>query len=91
MHANDERPAQLLITVDEAARRLCIARSHLYLHLRSGTLPSVRIGRARRVAVADLEDFVDRLRGETLSRAGSVSMYSPSAFTGRWKRGPRRR
>ena len=52
----------LLITVEEAARRLCIGRANLYQHLRRGTIPSVTIGRCRRIAVRDLEDFIDRLR-----------------------------
>jgi excisionase family DNA binding protein len=53
---------QVLITVPEAARRLAISRSHLYLHLQRRTLPSVRIGRARRIRVMDLEGFVKRLQ-----------------------------
>jgi excisionase family DNA binding protein len=56
----------LLITVREAARRLAIGRSHLYQHMQRGTLPSVRIGRARRIRVADLDAFVDRLQEEQL-------------------------
>lgn len=56
--------ARLLLTVEEAADRLAIARSHLYLHLQSGRLRSVKIGRSRRVPVADLEAFVAGLRVE---------------------------
>jgi excisionase family DNA binding protein len=54
----------MLITVREAARWLAISRSHLYQHLQRGALPSVRIGRARRIRVTDLEVFVERLREE---------------------------
>ena len=53
---------QMLITVPEAARRLAISRSHLYQHLQRGTLPSVHLGRARRIRVMDLEAFVKRLQ-----------------------------
>ena len=53
---------QVLITVPEAARRLAISRSHLYQHLQRLSLPSVRIGRARRIRVMDLEAFVERLQ-----------------------------
>ena len=53
---------QVLITVPEAARRLAISRSHLYQHLQRRALPSVRIGRARRIRVMDLEAFVKRLQ-----------------------------
>lgn len=56
---------KLLLSVDEAARRLSIGRSHLYKHLLRGTLPSVRIGRSRRIAFRDLEAFVERLLQES--------------------------
>ena len=55
---------ELLLSVSEAARRLAIARSHLYQHLNRGTIASVRIGRARRIPLAELEAFVDRLLEE---------------------------
>ena len=53
---------ELLLTVEECARRLAIARSHLYLHIQAGTMPSIKIGRSRRIAVADLEAFVESRR-----------------------------
>ena len=62
---------ELLVTVVEAARRLSIARSHLYQHLQRGTLASVRIGRARRIQVGELEAFVERMRDGTSDRGGS--------------------
>jgi len=62
----DEPGRELLVTVDEAARRLSIAHSTLYPLIRRGELASVRIGRSRRIAVQDLDDFVSRLR---ISRA----------------------
>lgn len=52
---------RLLVTVDEAARRLAIGRSHLYEYLLRGTLRSVRIGRSRRIAPRDLEAFIEEL------------------------------
>jgi excisionase family DNA binding protein len=52
---------KLLVTVEEAARRLSIGRSHLYEHLLRGSLRSVRIGRSRRIAFRDLEAFVEGL------------------------------
>jgi excisionase family DNA binding protein len=52
----------LLITVDEAARRLSIGRSHLYEYLLNGSLQSIRIGRSRRIAIRDLNAFIERLR-----------------------------
>lgn len=53
---------ELLITVHESARRLGLGRSTTYELLRDGLLPSVRIGSARRIAVADLEAFVQLLK-----------------------------
>lgn len=59
--ANEPDNEKLLVTVDEAARRLSIGRSHLYEFLLRGNLRSVRIGRSRRIASRDLEAFMDQL------------------------------
>ena len=50
---------KLLLTVPEAGRVLAISRSKMYDLLNSGGLPSVHIGRSRRVRVSDIEDFVN--------------------------------
>jgi excisionase family DNA binding protein len=55
---------KLLLTVDEAARRLGIGRSHAYVFVLRGEIESVKIGRSRRVPVEAIEQFVDRLRAE---------------------------
>ena len=49
---------KLLLTVKEASEVLAISRSKLYGLLNSGYLPSVHIGRSRRLRVTDLEKFV---------------------------------
>lgn len=55
----------LLLTVEDAARRLAIGRSHLYELLRRGEIASIRLGRSRRVPVASLERFVEgQLEGQ---------------------------
>jgi excisionase family DNA binding protein len=56
--------AKLLLTVEEAAHRLGIGRSHAYVYVLKGELPSVKLGRARRVPADELEGFVERLRAE---------------------------
>lgn len=61
-HDADE-PQQILITVDEAARRLSIGRSHVYAQMQRGLLRSVRIGRSRRILEHDLDAFVNELIG----------------------------
>jgi excisionase family DNA binding protein len=49
---------KLLLTVPEAGVVLSISRSKVYGLLASGSLPSVCIGRSRRIRVSDVEDFV---------------------------------
>jgi excisionase family DNA binding protein len=55
-----DAPVQkLLLTVPEAGRALAISRSKMYDLLNSGHLPSVHIGRSRRVRVIDIQNFVN--------------------------------
>lgn len=49
---------KLLLTIPEAGRMLGISRSKCYDLLRSGHLPSVYIGRSRRIRIKDLEQFI---------------------------------
>ncbi len=57
-------PQRLLISLEEAARRLSIGRSQLYQQMQSGMLRSVRIGRSRRILEQDLNEFVSQLLGD---------------------------
>ena len=57
---------KLLLTVEEAAYRLGIGRSHAYVFVMKGELPSVKLGRSRRVPAAVLPEFVERLQSEQL-------------------------
>ncbi|TMG06633.1 MAG: helix-turn-helix domain-containing protein [Chloroflexi bacterium] len=52
---------QLLLTVEQAQRRLAIGRSHLYQLLGRGELKSVRIGGSRRIPVAALDRYIERM------------------------------
>lgn len=47
---NDDSP--MLLTVEQAARRLGVSRTVLYPHLMDGTLPSVVIGSKERKVLA---------------------------------------
>jgi excisionase family DNA binding protein len=58
----------LLVTVEEAAQILRVGRTLMYEHVRRGTLPSVRVGRCRRIALVDLERFVEHLREDANKR-----------------------
>ncbi len=51
-----------MLKVGEVCERLALSRSEVYELLASGELPSVKLGRARRVADNDLEDYINRLR-----------------------------
>lgn len=51
---------KLLMTVNEVAEATSFSRAHIYRLLASGELASVTIGRARRVRVRDLEEFIER-------------------------------
>ncbi len=81
MTAADRSPQPLLVTVSEAAGLLGIARSHLYLHLQSGSLPSVRIGRCRRVSLSDLDDFIASHR-EDADQESSQAVLTPGLAIG---------
>lgn len=59
------RPEKLLVSPDEAAELLSIGRTYLYELIRAGEIRSVHVGRLRRVPVAALRDYVDRLEAST--------------------------
>lgn len=61
---------KLLLTIDEACERIGVKRSKLYELITSDTIESVSIGRARRIPVDALEDYVARLRSDTRQLAG---------------------
>jgi excisionase family DNA binding protein len=49
---------QVLVTAEEAARRLALSRATVFRLLADGSLRSITVGRARRVPVAALVEFV---------------------------------
>lgn len=54
----------LLLKVEEVGTELGLGRSKVYELIAAGELPSVQIGRARRVRREDLETYVRLLRSE---------------------------
>ncbi len=56
---------QLLLTVPQAADRLAVSRSMLYQLMASGALPSVHVGRSRRIPADALAAFVQELRNDS--------------------------
>ena len=61
MTALSAADSDLLLTVEEAARRLRIGRTQMYSLITSGQVQSVTIGRLRRVPVESLTAYVSRL------------------------------
>jgi excisionase family DNA binding protein len=66
-------PADLLLTVEDAARRLCIGRTLVYQLISSGELESVKVGRLRRVPAECLPEYVATLRRSRRSEAADDS------------------
>lgn len=66
-----------LLSVDEAARRLSVGRTHLYEMIGSGVLPSVRVGRLRRIPADAIRAYVDHLIEEQCS---PQSFYTRSSL-----------
>jgi excisionase family DNA binding protein len=59
-----DRLQRRLFTVVEAAQILSISRSKAYELLARGHLPSVRIGRSRRISARAINDYIERLESE---------------------------
>ncbi|MBI4942191.1 MAG: helix-turn-helix domain-containing protein [Actinobacteria bacterium] len=58
---------RLLLTPEEAAEVLAVGRSTVYDLMRMRLLPSVKVGRGRRIPAVVLREFVDRLVAEQAS------------------------
>jgi excisionase family DNA binding protein len=56
---------ELLITAEEAAKRLSIGRTKCYELMDAGIVASVKVGRLRRVIAAELPNAIERLRQES--------------------------
>jgi len=60
---------RLVLKPKEAAELLGIGRSTLYALLAAGVIPSIRIGRAVRVPIAQLQDWLRRQATPAIHRA----------------------
>lgn len=54
-------PPRLLLTPGEVAETLGVNRSTIYALLRDGAFPSVFIGRARRIPLQAIEEWIARV------------------------------
>ncbi|AGP56732.1 excisionase family DNA-binding protein [Streptomyces rapamycinicus] len=57
-------PTLVLLTVEEAARRLRIGRTTCFALIRAGELESIPVGRLRRVPADALAEYVARCRAQ---------------------------
>lgn len=53
-------PTRVGLTVAEAARRIGIGRTKLYEYVATGEMPSVKIGRLRRIPAEAVPEFLAR-------------------------------
>lgn len=56
----DTRSDAALLSVDEARQRLGIGKSTLYLQMREGKLPYIKIGRRRLISPEALGRFIEQ-------------------------------
>lgn len=64
---------KLLLTVEEAAQRLGLTRSKLYVSVMAGTILSVKIGKSRRIPTHALDAYVERLVEEQIGQRGGAA------------------
>ncbi|MFJ2781271.1 MULTISPECIES: helix-turn-helix domain-containing protein [unclassified Kitasatospora] len=64
-------PTLVALTVEEAARRLGVGRTTMYALVASGEVPSVTIGRLRRVPAEALKEYVT---ARTQAAASTVAL-----------------
>lgn len=57
--------SRFLLTVEEAARSLSLSRMSVYRLLQRQELPSVKIGGSRRISVAALQAYIEKLEAES--------------------------
>jgi excisionase family DNA binding protein len=56
--------SRALVTVGDAAVYLSCSRRHLERLVARGELPRVKLGRAVRIAIADLDSYIETRRSE---------------------------
>lgn len=62
--ANTEKPTKLVLTLDESCEVLNCSRSKLYDLAKRGEIKILKMGRASRTTLKNLQEYVDRLAAE---------------------------
>lgn len=60
----DTNSSALALTIKDVQSELSLSRSRICELIRSGELPSIKIGRSRRIPRKAIEEFLDRLLEE---------------------------
>jgi len=64
---------KLLVSPMEAAELLSIKRTLMYTLLRTGAIPSISLGRCRRIAVTDLQRMIEERKEKVQGRNSEQS------------------
>jgi excisionase family DNA binding protein len=59
-----ERQRLDLLSIPDLCQELGMGKSWVYRHLRSGEIPSVKLGRSIKVKRADLEEYLEKHRSQ---------------------------
>ena len=78
-----------LYRVDDVAQQLRLGRATVYRLIARGVLPTVKIGRSRRVAEEDLHAFIEALRTGRHADESSFEQARDERSFGRGGRGGR--
>jgi excisionase family DNA binding protein len=71
-HRSQERGELQLLSVHEVCQQLGMGKSWVYRRLRSGEIPSVKLGRSIKVRREDLEAYLEQLRqADSVAQNGS--------------------
>ena len=82
--AHDDREA---LTVEECAKATGISRAAIYVHVGSGELPSIKLGRRRLVRRQALQDWLAMLEKQTAANDDVHQRDRAKASKARGQRG----
>ena len=68
MNVHAQKAERLLLTERDAARALAVSPRTVWSLADSGQLPVVRIGRAKRYDLRDIESLIQRLKGQACAQ-----------------------
>lgn len=64
-------PERVLLTPEEAAARIGVGRTTMYRLIRTKEIVSVQIGRLRRIAISEVDEYAARLLASQSNRAAA--------------------